>query len=187
MKFVLILAALFLLAFLVTVVAALGVTGNLSGEALSKLLGGGQPAAADPAQGDDLDQLARMVRDREKALDEERASVEENRKRVEQTKREMEELMVKLGQTMQDVAATGERADVEYQERLKSVADTIASMDKKSAAQALDEYTPERAAEILSKLDEDARATILSEMDPGKVAPILEELRRTAFGPLATP
>jgi len=187
MKLVLILTAMFLLVFLGTVVAALGVTGNLSGEALSKIFGGGPPAVVDPALGDDLDQLARMVRDREKALDEERASVDEDRKRVEQAKREMEELMVKLGQTMRDVAVTGEKADADYQERLQSVADTIASMNKKSAAQALAEYTPERAAEILSKLDEDARATILSGMDPGKVAPILEELRRTAFGPFPAP
>ena len=175
---------LFLLAamvFVATLAAALAATGNLSPDALQRLVKGQTASQKAPVPVDEAGPVLQALKQREQALKEREAEISrrEEMQRIqerdlEQTKSEVTEL---LAQIQASLATVDEKRD----EQLTEVANSFAAMKARNAAEALQAWPAEDAANILSRVKDKERGKILDEMEPTKASMILRNIQQPVY------
>jgi flagellar motility protein MotE (MotC chaperone) len=176
MKFVLY-VALAVIAFAGVIVAALAATGNLNEEGLRKIIDPQPPA---PAEGgdDELDALARALKDREEELNERERQLAAREERLARQAAEVEEDVEQVQNTLELIQGQLTQADETREKRLQELSSSLAEMRSRNAAQLIEEMEPEQAAEVLLRMKPDDRGDIMNEMDTGKayrVTQIMQE------------
>lgn len=179
---------LFVLTFAVTLLLLLLFTGNLNQPGIARLTGRHQeeavvaPVLPSPA---DIGPLLTALREKEQELEQREARIDEEEKRLTLMRKELEALRTSLESLLKDVNESIEGADEAQNQRLQTVAQSIASMEAKNAAETLTSelFTPEEAALIIQRIEEERiRGNILNEMTPDKAALVLQALKRHDFG-----
>ncbi|MFA6239486.1 MAG: hypothetical protein WC655_01075 [Candidatus Hydrogenedentales bacterium] len=167
-----------IVSFVLTLVAMLAMTGNLSPEGIAKLAGRGPaPVQEAPEPKDDIVARADDLKKREQELNERQARIEKDEKRLTETQAQMEELRSALQQMLLQITQAAEESDATQSERLTSVAQSLGGMKPAQAAKALEGWTPEEGAELLRLIDERVRGKILDSMDPDKTAAFLQAMQ----------
>jgi flagellar motility protein MotE (MotC chaperone) len=176
----------FFLIFVLTLVMLLFLTGNLNREGLAKLRGREEAAVA-PAQPriSDVEPLLTAIREKEQELQQREAQIGEEEKRLAVMRKELEALRDNLEKILADVNTSLEGVDEAEDQRLTTVAQSVASMEAKNAAQTLTSelFTPDEAAMIIERIDEERiRGNILNEMEPESAALVLQALKDRGYG-----
>jgi flagellar motility protein MotE (MotC chaperone) len=178
---------LFVLTFVATILLLLYFTGNLNEGGIARLTGGqALPAVGPPpAQTGVAEPLMNALREKEQELEAREAELEVEEKRLELMRKELETLRKNLDTILNDVNQSLDAEDQAQVERMNTVAESIASMEAKNAAETLtsDLFTPEEAAKILERIEEErVRGNILNEMTPEKAALVLQALNKRRYG-----
>lgn len=176
----------FLLIFAMTLVMLLLFTGNLNREGLAKLRGREEAAVA-PVQPyiADVEPLLAAIREKEQELQQREGRIEEEEKRLALMRKELESLRDNLEKILADVNTSLEGVDEAEDQRLTTVAQSVASMEAKNAAQTLTSelFTPGEAAMIIERIEEErVRGNILNEMEPESAALVLQALKEHGYG-----
>ncbi|MFO7975982.1 MAG: hypothetical protein R6V12_15260 [Candidatus Hydrogenedentota bacterium] len=161
-------------------------TGNLNRESLSGLWGREEAdaAAAQPYRAE-VEPLIAAVREKEQELKQREAEIEEEEKRLSLMRKELESLRDNLEKILADVNTSLDGADEAQDQRLTTVAESVASMEAKNAAETLmsELFTPEEAAMVIERIEEErTRGNILNEMEPDKAALVLQALKGRGYG-----
>lgn len=175
-----------ILAFAGTLALVLALTGNLNAEGFDRIVKGPPPPPDDPGDAPDgLLDVAGALNERAKKLDEEKKALQRERKQLEMLQRQNGELRAELEPLIGQLTLMLDTADEDRQERIQAAADTLAAMDPKKAAPALEDWSPEQVATILLLMDEDVRGEILNVIDsddgPSKAGMILEALQQSKY------
>ena len=176
----------FVVTFLVTILMVLFFTGNLNRAGIVQLLGRKQ-AAIEPAQppAEEADPLIAALREKEQELKQRETQIAEEEKRLALMRKELESLRKNLDSILADLNRSLDGADAALDQRLLTVAKSVASMEAKKAAETLTSelFTPEEAAMILQRVEEDrTRGSILDQMAPEKAALVLQALKNPRHG-----
>jgi flagellar motility protein MotE (MotC chaperone) len=168
--------------FLLTLLGAMALTGNLSKEQLSKLFAGEEPAPATPQEEpDDLDPILKALSGREEEIKERETELREWEGRLKLRERDLEELADELRLAHTQFVASLDEADADYAERIAEASKTLGKMKPKNAAEVLKAWPPEDGARILMGVDDRSRGKILDELDPDKAALFLRALQEREY------
>ena len=169
------------LVFLLTLVAAAGVSGNLTKESLSRLVQGPPPkAVAQGAAQEATDPLARALslRDWQVRLDEREDLLDDRETVLEQREAQLEDLQTDIRGMQTQLQVTLDAQDLERSERMNQVAASLAEMKPENAAKVLEEWPEvDDAAELLYRVvKEKDRGKILDKLDPRTASDLLRAI-----------
>lgn len=174
-----------LLSFVLALAGAMAVTGNLSGEALGRLMGqseAGLGAATGTAPvEEEMSMLARRLKEREEALDRREADLV--RRETEFAKRggELQQLQTTIEDRLKEIQGALAQNDTELQARRQTTANTLERMDAKKAAERMTGLPADEAAEILRLVKDKQRAKIIEQMAPDEAVRLLRLLQEPSL------
>lgn len=177
-----------LLAFAGSLAGVLAATGNLNREALDKVMGKVPPEelAAEAAQEpDDLDPIARALKEREQSLDLRENDLREREDRVKTLEEDLRQVREELAQLLQQYEASLEQIDAAKEQARQDVAKLLEKMKPDQAADILAAKEPEEAVELLRLIPEKNRAKVIDKLDPEKASAIIDAMQ-VAPPPTAT-
>jgi flagellar motility protein MotE (MotC chaperone) len=176
----------FFLVFMMTLLIMLYFTGNLNREGLSRLWRE-EPEVVAPAEPmmAEVEPLIVAIREKEQELKQREAEIKKEEERLAVMRKELESLRDNLEKILADVNESLDGVDEAKDQRLTTVAQSVASMEAKNAAETLTSelFTPEEAAMIIERIEEERdRGSILNEMEPDKAALVLQALKDRGYG-----
>src|SRR5690606_16095761 len=113
-----------LLAFVGILAGLLALDGNLSPEALQRMVNPPPPEAAPAFTQDPVNPLAQALKQKETALRQKQQELDEREARLEQREKELNRLRTDLENMRAEIGVAMDEADAERTLRLQSVADT---------------------------------------------------------------
>lgn len=165
-----VLFSLMVLLFCATLIGAAIMGGTLTQEDLDALFGETPTEAApDLPQVDELNATARLLRDREKLLDEREAELNAEAERIEQEMVELQTLLNELEQRQDDIEAAILKDEQRRARDWTEIADSLSSMEAQVAADTLSammKEDPETVPHLIREIDKRSRGKILSNVDP---------------------
>jgi flagellar motility protein MotE (MotC chaperone) len=169
------------LVFVGTLAGALAATGNLSQEAIERLVKGPAESEAAPAPIDEAGPVLQALKKREEGLKQREAEVARNEElqRIQQS--DLDGMKSEISEMLSQIKTSLETVDEKRDEQLTEVANSFAAMKARNAAEALEAWPAEDAADILRRVDEKDRGKILDEMEPTKASMILRNIQQPAF------
>lgn len=182
MKFIL-LILIAVLTFALALVASLAATGNLSKEAIDKLLSGKKEEAPVEAKAeplDDVDPIARALKERDDQLKQREAKVTEDEQRLKIEQQDIEGLRNELQQALQQIAERVNATEQGDEEALTKLSKTLSAMRPKNAADAITGLSPEKAARVLRLMKEKDSGKILDSMSIEQRALVMRSLTQPA-------
>lgn len=179
MKFLL-LGLISVISFLGTLVGALALTGNLSADAVKRIVSGtpAESAAPGPTSRDPLGPLAEALNQKEAQLKEREQALRQREARVEQREKELERLRADIETMRSEISTAMDEADAQQEERRKTVADTLAAMRPENAARTLESMPRDEVAAILNLVPNRNRGKIMDAMkEPDTASDVLQALQ----------
>ncbi len=172
-----------LLVFVLTLIGAMAATGNLSKEAIGKLLKRGAAGEKTP-----LPQTEREIapwveelKKREEDLRKLEAIVAEKEKRLQISQVELEQMQNDLQNLLKQVGATMEAGSENLQQNLQNTAKALEGMKSDKAAETLEGLPEDMAAKIIPLISEKKLGKILDDMDESKRIRLLGSPLETGF------
>lgn len=169
------------LAFALTMTAALAMTGNLSSEALARIVSGdptpdlsGRPTAG---PSDPLSPLAQQLKRREDALRDREARLATWEAQLLQREGSLETMRRELETLQKQLNTSVDEAETERKGRLESVALTIEKMRPERAAERLLGLPTEEVADILILVKDKSRGKIIESMDADQATRVLRMMQ----------
>ena len=168
-------------AFVLTLLGAMAVSGNLSEEGFDRLLGAEElsPVTVDPE--DDLDPLLKALKSREEAVRMAEKDLESRQENLEIRERDVETMLKDVAQVLEQLTESLDDADTGYEKNLTETAKSLEGMKAKSAAEVLEKIPLEDAAQLLLRIKDRDRGKILDEMDPELTAQVIQILQRKSY------
>ena len=164
--------------FILSLIAALLLTGNLSGEALSQLMGRTEEEVVEEkVTVDPLRPLAQELRKKEEALKQREKEIQEHAAQLDQRESELQDLLKRSEELQKQLYTSLDDAEVERKLSIKTVALTVEAMKPTNAAKRLENMLPSEVAEILVQVKDKSRGKIVEEMDTEFATQILRELQ----------
>lgn len=152
------------LAFVGAIVGALALTGNLSVERLSQIMGGDEAPVAEMQPTDPIAPVAERLKAEEERLQTWAAELDEREERLAQRKRVLDQTLEQVQQIQAEVNAAMDTLDTEQATRIEETALLLGAMDPQKAAESLASMNPEEAAAILRHIKERTAGRILDEL-----------------------
>ena len=153
-----------LFAFVASIVGALAVTGNLSAERLSQLMGGDETPAAEVAPTDPIAPVAERLKAEEERLQKWAAELEEREERLAKRESVLDQTLEQTQQLQAEVKTALDTLDADQAARVEDTAKLVEAMDPKKAADSLASMNPDEAAAILRHIKERTAGRILDEL-----------------------
>lgn len=172
-----------ILAFLVSLVLALALTGNFSKEALNRLMNN-EPEMTAEAQpeADPLGPLAAQLKKKQEELKAREAELQAREAQLEQRAQSLAQLQTQLEEIQQKLYGSLEDAEAEQALRLKTIAVTVEAMKPDKAAERLAKMPPDDVAEILAQVKDKSRGKIVEAMDPEFATNVLRAMQDISVG-----
>jgi flagellar motility protein MotE (MotC chaperone) len=168
------------LAFAGTLAATLAATGNLSQEALERLVKGETPQAV-VAPVDEAGPVLQALKEREQTLARREADISRKEEILRIQESDLEAMKSEVEETLAQIKTSLESVDEKRDEQLTQVADSFAAMKASNAAEALQNWPAQDAADILRRVKEKDRGKILDEMEPTKASMILRSIQEPVY------
>jgi len=182
MKFIL-LIMIAILTFALALIGALAATGNLSKEAVEKMVGTKKEAPKTEEKvepQDDVEPIAKALKERDEQLKQREAKVTEEEQRLKLEQQDISELRTELEQTLKQIMEHINTTDQGDEEALTKLSKTMAAMRPKNAADSIVGLAPEKAARVLRMMKEKESGKILDSMAPEQRALIMRSLTQAA-------
>jgi flagellar motility protein MotE (MotC chaperone) len=157
--------------------------GLLTEEGLRQVLQGGPPPATpaihEPVEA--LDTLARQQRAREEALNRREETLQQQEQRVTMARQDLMGLYDQLNGLLTEFNASLDALDADREERLNEVANSLARMDARKAAQTVAGLDEEVQVQVLGRIADRSRGDILSNLEPDVAARILSRFQEPRY------
>ena len=180
-------AVIGLLSFAGALAGGLAMTGNLSGEALSRIVLGPKAGETGQREGtesdkpreteDPLGPLAQQIKKKENELKDREDQLNQREAQINQRETELAQLQTKLEELQKQIGGSLADADKERQTRIQTVASTIEKMKPLKAAESLQNMPPEDAAAVLSLVKAKERGKVVEAMKPEMATRVLRLLQ----------
>jgi len=167
--------------FVLTVLGAMALTGNLNRESIDRLLNRQEQEAPVKKQADDLDPFLRSLNKEREAVKKREERVRLAEDALDLRERQNQDLLAEIDEKLTQLQEAMTEADDEREQRLKDDAKSLAEMSEKKAAETLNELPIEDATQILRYMKEKPRGKILDEMEPRKAALLLSSTQATVY------
>lgn len=168
MKTVIITIIATLATFVITIVGALAVTGNLNAEAVNRLMGREVASTTAIDDEDPSGPFMNALKEKETRLNEQEQELNARDDRLLQRQRILDETLEEIALIQEQIQAGLDELDTDRDERIVKTAKLIAAMNATNAAKDLEAMPPEDAAELLRNIKERNAGRILDAMDPRK-------------------
>lgn len=165
--------------FAVSLVGILAATGNLNQDKLDRLLGreSGAPEKAAEETALPLDPIARQMQMREQSLSEKERELKEYEQQLNQRAAELDALYQQVQAAQQQLDAAIGAADEAREVELETVANTVANMKPKAAAERIENMPVDDIVEVLRKMKDKDRGKIVEAMSPETAAEVLRKMQ----------
>ena len=185
----LIIIGLSILSFIGTLVCILAITGNLSSDAIKKLVEPSIPKQSvqitqSSPQDDSVSVLIEQIKKKEEDL---RKKEEELNKKEEEIKiktQELEQMQTKVESIQKELSNKVGQNQQEKSVQMQTIATTLSGMKPDKAAERLKTMSPEEIAEILSYVKPKERGKIVEALDAQLATQVLQALQKV---PTASP
>ena len=178
-------AIMVLLALVVFVLAlggALALTGNLTPETFDKLMGketeGAMPEA-EPA--DPLDPIARQLRRKEQDLSEKERLLDEREAQITRREQGLATLQQELDDLQKRLLGAESDLQAQREQEIETVANTIAEMKPKSAAERIENMPLEDIVAVLRKMKDKDRGAVVEAMEPEIASEVLRRMQEPSL------
>lgn len=158
--------------------------GMLNQESIEQILQGAPPpetVTAPVAPAESVDALARQQRAREEALNRREEALREQEQRITMAQQDLAGLYNQLNTLLTDFNASLDSLDEDRDQRLTEVANSLARMEARRAAEAVANLDEAVQVEVLGRITERARGEILTQMDPEVAARILSRFQEPRY------
>jgi len=164
-------------AFAAAVLVPIGMSGHLNREGFEKILKkdtAPTPAAVKP---DPANPLLRALQKQREALAKREAKLKEDEQRVRAMQADLDQLRDELEEVLSEIQAKLSEEDAAQQQRLAKVAEALADMKPRNAAETLETFTADEASRVLMLVKDRDRTKILDAMEQEQAALILKTLQ----------
>lgn len=164
-------------AFAAALLVPVGMSGHLNREGLEKIFKKDSAAPPALAKPDPANPLLRALEKQREALNQREAKLKEDEQRVRAMQADLDQLRDELKEVLSEIQAKLSEEDTAYQERLAKVAESLADMRPRTAAETLKTFTADEASRVLMLVKDRQRTKILDAMEQEQAALILKTLQ----------
>ncbi len=181
---ILLLVLIAILSFVGTLGGVLFMTGNLSKESLSKLMGGSegktpQVVSTSAIQSEDsLMSLIEQIKKKEEELKKKEAELRKKEQELNNFSQQLKEIQSKIEASQNEVAKMMEVDSEDRAIKLQTIAMTLAEMKPDKAAERLKTMPPDDIAEILTYIKPKERGKIVEALDAQLASQVLQSLQK---------
>ncbi len=164
--------------FMLSLVGILAATGNLNQDRLDQLLGreSGEPEKA-AVDNTPLDPIARQMQKREQTIAQKERELKDYEAQLNQRASELDALYQQVQAAQEQLDETIGSAEESRQAEIETVANTVANMKPKAAAERLENMPIEDMVEVLRKVKDKDRGKIVQEMKMETAAEVLRKMQ----------
>lgn len=169
------------ISFVLSLVAALAMTGNLSQASLDKLSGKEPPVVEAPEvkKSDPVGPLVQQLKKKGEALKAQEQELNDRAAQLDKREQELGRMRSELEALQKQIQGSVQEAGEERTARLKSVAITISEMKPDKAAERLGGLPPDDIAEILNQVKPKERGKIVEALEPDLATRVLRALQES--------
>lgn len=174
-----------IISFIGTLIGALALTGNLSGDSLSKLV---SPVSVPQnvtvprpnIQEDSIATLIEQIKKKEELLKQKEEEIKKKEEEIKTKTQELQQMQSKIETVQKELSSKLEGDKKEKAVQMQTIAITLSGMKPDKAAERLKTMSPDEIAEILSYVKPKERGKIVEALDAQLAAQVLQALQKVS-------